>query len=143
MAEGVSRLAARRLPHRIQSITHASKKTKRRVDSSLDAMTGKPVRIGARPIELARAPLFSTGDCLEAIQHNPKDTQSYFLLATIEDQEGDWQKAKELYQKALQLQRDSAQTSNNLALLMLEHGGNSDVAPSLAQTTHQEPQHQS
>jgi len=94
-------------------------------------------------IEPARVPLFSTCDCLEAIQHNPKDTQSYFLLATIEDQEGDWQKAKELYQKALQLQRDSAQTSNNLALLMLEHGGNSDVAPSLAQTTHQEPQHQS
>jgi tetratricopeptide (TPR) repeat protein len=35
------------------------------------------------------------------------------------------------------VQPDFAQASNNLAYLMLEHGGNSDVALSLAQTARQ------
>jgi tetratricopeptide (TPR) repeat protein len=41
--------------------------------------------------------------------------------------------AQDLYQKALQVQPDHPLAANNLAYLMLEHGGNVDVALSLAQ----------
>ena len=39
-----------------------------------------------------------------------------------------------MYQKALQIQHDNPAASNNLAYVMLETGGNVDVAISLAQT---------
>src|SRR6202030_3912908 len=73
----------------------------------------------------------------EALQHNPKNAQLSFLVGAIEDSQGHWQKAQDLYQKALQLQPDLALASNNLAYSMLEHGGNSDVALTLAQTARQ------
>jgi tetratricopeptide (TPR) repeat protein len=38
-----------------------------------------------------------------------------------------------MYQKALQIQPDNALASNNLAYIMLEQGGNVDVALSMAQ----------
>ena len=47
---------------------------------------------------------------------------------------GDWQQAEDLYRKALQVQPDYAVAANNLAYLMLEHGGDTSVALSLAQT---------
>ena len=46
----------------------------------------------------------------------------------------DWGKAKEAYQKALEIKPDNPLASNNLAYVMLETGGNVDVALSLAQT---------
>jgi tetratricopeptide (TPR) repeat protein len=55
------------------------------------------------------------------------------LYASLEDKRGNWQKAQELYQKALQVQPENPLAANNLAYLMLEHGGNVDVALSLAQ----------
>jgi tetratricopeptide (TPR) repeat protein len=69
----------------------------------------------------------------ESIQRNPRDVRSYILLGTLEEQRGNWQKAQELYQKALQVQPDYPLAANNLACLTLEHGGNADVALSLAQ----------
>jgi tetratricopeptide (TPR) repeat protein len=51
-----------------------------------------------------------------------------------EENRGNWQKAQELYQKALQAEPDYPLAAYNLAYLMLEHGGNTDVALSLAQT---------
>jgi len=59
--------------------------------------------------------------------------RSYVLLGTLEERRGNWQKAQELYQKALQVQPDYPVAANNLAYLTLEHGGNADVALSLAQ----------
>jgi len=44
------------------------------------------------------------------------------------------QKAQDLYQKALQIEPNYPVAANNLAYLMLDHGGNVDVALSLAQT---------
>jgi len=46
----------------------------------------------------------------------------------------DWNQAKDLYQKALQIQSDNPVASNNLAYVMLQQGGNIDVALSMAQT---------
>lgn len=73
----------------------------------------------------------------EGIQRDPKNAQAYLLLGALEERQQNWQKAQELYQKALELQPDFPLASNNLAYLMLEHGENIDVALSLAQTARQ------
>jgi tetratricopeptide (TPR) repeat protein len=72
-----------------------------------------------------------------AIQANPRDAQAYVMLGLLEEAQGNWQRAQELYRKALQVQPDSPQAANNLAYVMLQHGGNLDVALSLAQTARQ------
>lgn len=68
-----------------------------------------------------------------AIQQNPKDVRTYILLGSLEEKTGNWQKAEDVYQKALQVRPDYPLAANNLAYLMLEHGGNVDAALSLAQ----------
>jgi tetratricopeptide (TPR) repeat protein len=68
-----------------------------------------------------------------SIQINPRDVRSYVLLGTLEESRGNWQKAQVLYQKALQAEPDYPVAANNLAYLLLEHGGNPDVALSYAQ----------
>jgi len=59
------------------------------------------------------------------------------MLGTLEEGRGNWQKAQEAYQKTLQVDPESALASNNLAYLMLEHGGNVDIALSYAQKARQ------
>jgi len=46
---------------------------------------------------------------------------------------GDWQQAQSYYQQALNLQSDNAVAANNLAYILLEHGGDPNMALSLAQ----------
>ena len=72
----------------------------------------------------------------EWIRENPKDATAYVLTGSLEEQRGDWRKAQDLYNKALQIQPTSAVAENNLAFSMLENGGNTDVALSLAQSAH-------
>jgi len=69
----------------------------------------------------------------QAIKENLRDARTYVMLGSLEEKKGDWQKAEEAYQKALQVQPEYAVAANNLAYLMLEHGGNVDSALSLAQ----------
>jgi len=54
-------------------------------------------------------------------------------LAILFQTRGEWQPAENLYQKAPQIQADYPPAANDLAYLMLEHGGNINVALSLAQ----------
>jgi tetratricopeptide (TPR) repeat protein len=68
-----------------------------------------------------------------ALQENPRDVRFYMLLGSIEEGRNNWQSARELYEKALQVQPDYPLAANNLAYILLEHGGNVDVALSLAQ----------
>jgi len=68
-----------------------------------------------------------------SIQRNPRDARMYVMLGALEETRGNWQKAQELDQKALQVQPDYPLAANNLAYLMLEHGGNVDVALTYAQ----------
>ena len=68
------------------------------------------------------------------IQQNPKDVRPYVLLGTLQDMKNEWQEAQQMYQKALEVSPDFPLAANNLAYSMLEHGGNTDVALSLAQT---------
>jgi tetratricopeptide (TPR) repeat protein len=73
-------------------------------------------------------------NCLSNIRENPRDVRSYLQLGELEETRGNWQRAQDLYQKALQVEPDQPIAANDLAYLMLDHNGNSDVALSLAQT---------
>jgi len=70
----------------------------------------------------------------QSAQVNPHDVRTYLSLGTLMERKDDWKKALEWYQKALQVDPDDPVAANNLAYLMLNHGGNIDVATSLAQT---------
>lgn len=70
----------------------------------------------------------------DVLQNNPRDLRDYAFLGMLEEERGDWQAAREDYQKALQLSPNYAIAANNLAYLLLEHGGNVDDALTLAQT---------
>ena len=50
---------------------------------------------------------------------------------------GNWQQAQTAYQKTLSIQPDNPLAANNLAYLMLQHGGSPNVALTLAQTARQ------
>jgi tetratricopeptide (TPR) repeat protein len=68
---------------------------------------------------------------------HPNDANAIALLASLEDTTGNTQKAQADYQRALQIQPQQPIAANNLAYLMLQNGGNIDVALSLAQIARQ------
>ena len=70
----------------------------------------------------------------KSVQDNPNASIFYILMGELYESKQDWEKAKQSYQKALDLKPDDPTASNNLAYVMLETGGNVDVALSLAQT---------
>src|SRR5581483_1226741 len=69
-----------------------------------------------------------------SLQDNPREPSFYILIGELYESKQDWENAKQAYQKALELKPDNPLASNNLAYVMLETGGNVDVALSLAQT---------
>jgi tetratricopeptide (TPR) repeat protein len=69
----------------------------------------------------------------QAIQQAPGDARLYTGLGGALEAHQDWQQAQEAYRKALEIQPDYALAANNLAYMMLEHGGDINVAFSLAQ----------
>ncbi|MGC9158364.1 MAG: tetratricopeptide repeat protein [Terracidiphilus sp.] len=68
---------------------------------------------------------------------HPNNAGAYAVLGTLEESRGYWWQAENDYKKALQIQPAQPVAANNLAYLMLEHGGDLDVALSLAQTARQ------
>jgi Flp pilus assembly protein TadD len=58
----------------------------------------------------------------------------YLLAGNIYENKQDWERAKQQYQKALEVQPENPLASNNLAYVMLQQGGNVDVAFAMAQT---------
>src|SRR5262249_19166560 len=72
--------------------------------------------------------------CKAAIQKNPRDLRPYMNEGMLEERRGNWQEAQKLYQQALQIKPDYPAAANNLSYLMMEHGGDKNVALSLAQT---------
>jgi Flp pilus assembly protein TadD len=65
---------------------------------------------------------------------NPKEIAFYLLAGGIYENKRDWDKAKQMYQKVLELRPDDPVASNNMAYVMLQQGGNVDVALAMAQT---------
>jgi len=83
----------------------------------------------------------SLGDLPRAIAHYrqaiaiaPNSAGLYTTLGTVYEGQGNWQEAQSVYQRALAIQPEDPLAANNLAYLLLEHGGNITVALTLAQT---------
>jgi len=68
------------------------------------------------------------------LQNNPRNANFLIVLGQLYETLHKWEDAKQTYQKALQIQPDNPLASNNLAYVMLQEGGNVDVALSMAQT---------
>jgi len=68
-----------------------------------------------------------------AILLAPTNAQLVVSLGTLYEAKGDWQQAEATYRQALSIQSDNAYAANNLAYLLLEHGGDVNVALGLAQ----------
>ncbi len=64
---------------------------------------------------------------------HPNDAQAQSYLGMLAEASGDQGKAIGYYQKSLQLQPEQPVVENNLAYLMADSGGNTDVALTLAQ----------
>jgi tetratricopeptide (TPR) repeat protein len=73
----------------------------------------------------------------EGAKANPKEVVFYLLAGGIYEGRQDWANARQQYQKALEVQPDNPLASNNLAYVMLQQGGNVDVAFAMAQTARQ------
>jgi len=71
---------------------------------------------------------------LQSIKDNPRDVSFYILSGELYEAKKDWDNAKSMYQQALSIAPDHPLASNNLAYVILEQGGNVDVAMALAQT---------
>ena len=74
----------------------------------------------------------------QSIKDNPREAIFYILSGELYESKKDWDHAKGMYQQALSISPDHPLASNNLAYLMLEHGGNVDVALDLAHTARSE-----
>ncbi|MGA2645313.1 MAG: tetratricopeptide repeat protein [Candidatus Sulfotelmatobacter sp.] len=70
----------------------------------------------------------------QSIKDHPREIAFYILAGEMYESQSNWDQAKAMYQKALEIQPDNPLASNNLAYVMLEQGGNVDMALSMAQT---------
>jgi len=70
----------------------------------------------------------------QSIKDNPRDVIFYILCGELYEAKKDWDHAKSMYQQALSISPDHPLASNNLAYVILEQGGNVDVAMGMAQT---------
>src|SRR6266849_2108697 len=69
-----------------------------------------------------------------AISIAPNNAGLYTTLGVTYEGLGNWQEAQTAYQRALALEPEQALAANNLAYLLFEHGGNVNMALTLAQT---------
>jgi tetratricopeptide (TPR) repeat protein len=70
----------------------------------------------------------------QSIKDNPRDPRFYILCGELYESKKDFDHAKAMYQQALSIQPDHPLASNNLAYVILQEGGNVDVALGMAQT---------
>jgi tetratricopeptide (TPR) repeat protein len=70
----------------------------------------------------------------QAIKDNPKNAVFYILSGELYDAKQNWDQAKAMYQQALIVSPNNPLAANNLAYVLLEQGGNVDVAMNMAQT---------
>jgi len=70
----------------------------------------------------------------QGLKDNPREPNLLVMMGKLYESKSDWKQAEEAYQNALAINSQDPQASNNLAKVMLQTGGNLDVALSLAQT---------
>jgi tetratricopeptide (TPR) repeat protein len=71
---------------------------------------------------------------LDGSKVNPNEIAFYLLAGGIYETKQDWEHARQQYSRVLEIQRDNPLASNNLAYVMLQQGGNVEVAFAMAQT---------
>ena len=71
---------------------------------------------------------------LNSLKDHPKEIGFYLLLGQLYESQKDWEKAKKMYEGALEVQPGNPLASNNLAYDIMQTGGNVDLALDLAQT---------
>src|SRR5439155_16594776 len=71
------------------------------------------------------------------LQKHPRDASAVAFIGTLEESRGNLAVAESYYRKALEIQPTNPIAANNLAYLMLQQGGNIDVALTAAQTARQ------
>jgi cellulose synthase operon protein C len=70
----------------------------------------------------------------QSIKDQPREVSFYLLSGELYEAKQDWERAKAMYQQALGISPDNPLASNNLAYLILNQGGNVDLAMSMAET---------
>jgi Flp pilus assembly protein TadD len=70
----------------------------------------------------------------QAVKGHPHEAPLDIFLGRLYESKRDWKKAESAYQNALVIKPDDPLASNSLANVMVQDGGNYDVALSLAQT---------
>jgi tetratricopeptide (TPR) repeat protein len=70
----------------------------------------------------------------QSIKDNPREVTFYILSGELYEAKKNWEQAKSMYQQALNLSPENPLASNNLAYVILQQGGNVDVAMGMAQT---------
>ena len=89
-------------------------------------------------IDLARGAVDAAKqDFRKAIEARPRNLSNYLALAAVFEREANWGEAEKLYERAHQIDSDSVAAAGSLALLYLDHGGDVNVAFSLAQAVRQ------
>ncbi len=85
-----------------------------------------------------QASLHRTDDAIasygKAIELSPNNASLHVFVGGLYETQKNWQQAQKSYRKALDLQPDHPVAANNLAYLLLEHGGDPQAALALAQT---------
>ena len=71
------------------------------------------------------------------VEANPQKVANYMALESLYERQGNWEEAKKVSEAAHAIDPDSPLVANNLADLYLEHGGDINVALSLAQQAKQ------
>ena len=71
---------------------------------------------------------------LQSLKDTPNNPALLVLTGELYESQNDHDRARVMYQKALDLQPNNPLASNNLAYVMMEQGGNVDMALNLAQT---------
>jgi len=72
-----------------------------------------------------------------AIEQNPQKVENYMALSGLYEKQGNWEEAKRAAERAHAMDPGSPFIANNLAYLYLEHGGDLNMALSLAQQAKQ------
>jgi tetratricopeptide (TPR) repeat protein len=70
----------------------------------------------------------------QSIKDNPRETSFYILAGELYESQNKWDNAKAMYQQALNIEPNHPLASNNMAYVILQQGGNVDVALAMAQT---------
>jgi cellulose synthase operon protein C len=121
---------------RTQDFTEAEVSLRKAIELS---PTNVPAELLLANLQVSRgAPDRAIEMLRNAVNRNPADLRLYREMGLLLESSGDWQQAEALYQKALQIDPHYGAAANNLAYLMLDHGGDANVALALAQSARRE-----